>query len=74
MVNFDMLVGVLEGGRHAGSGHYRFHTKRVYLPCRPVPMKKSLTNARVKLAKLEPAALLHSSRPTVIALCAAQYF
>jgi len=37
-------------------------------------MKKSLTNARVKLAKLEPAALLHSSRPTVIALCAAQYF
>jgi len=55
----------LEGGRHsAGSGHYRFHTKRVYLPRRPVPMKKSLTSERVKLAKLEPAALLHSLRTT----------
>ncbi len=37
-------------------------------------MKKSSTNERVKLAKLEPAALLHTSDQTVIALCAAQYF
>jgi hypothetical protein len=38
-------------------------------------MKKSLTSERVKLAKLEPAALFiaHLEDHTVIALCAAQY-
>jgi len=30
------------------AGHYRFRTERVYLPRRPVQMKKSSTNERVK--------------------------
>jgi hypothetical protein len=66
----------LEGGTYpAEPGHYRFRTERVYLPRRPVQMKKTSTNERVKLAKVEPAALLRTSGPhTVKAMCAAQYF
>jgi hypothetical protein len=52
---------VFGGGTHpAISGHYRFRTERVYLPRGAVQIKKSSTNERVKLAKLEPAALLRT--------------
>jgi hypothetical protein len=54
---------VLWGGTHpAASEHYRFRTKRVYLPRHLVQTKKSSTSERVKLAKMEPAALLRTLR------------
>jgi hypothetical protein len=64
MVNFDMWMGVF-GGEQASCrvGPYRFRTERVYLPPRPVRMKKCSTNERVKVAELEPAALLRTAGP-----------
>jgi hypothetical protein len=60
MVNFDMLDGCIRKAAGKLPGQYRFHTNRVYMPCRLVLMKKSLTNERVKLKELAPAALLHT--------------
>jgi hypothetical protein len=54
-------VSVLGGGTHpAVSGHYRSRTERVYLPRRAVQIKKSSTKEQVKVAKMEPAALLRT--------------
>jgi hypothetical protein len=58
----------------AESGHYRFRTKQVYLPCRIVRIRKSSTHKRVKLVATEPAALFRSFSPRVHSVCAAQYF
>jgi hypothetical protein len=72
----DVVCGlrVFAGGMHpAISGHYRFRTERVYLPRGAVQIKKSSTNERVKLAKLEPAALLRTLALISDIMCAAQY-
>jgi len=44
----------------AVSGHYRFRTERVYLRRGTIRTKKSSANEQVKLAMMEPAALLHT--------------
>jgi hypothetical protein len=53
----------------AESGHYRFRTKQVYLPCRIVRIRKSSTHKRVKLVATD-----RSFSPRVHSVCAAQYF
>jgi hypothetical protein len=61
MVDVDMWARVFAGGAHpAIPGHYRFRTERVYLPRGAIRVKKSSANKRVRLAKLEPAALLRT--------------
>jgi hypothetical protein len=62
-------------GRHAFccNRHYRFRTERVYLRRGAVQIKKSSTNERVKLAKLEPAAPLRTLALISDIMCAAQY-
>jgi hypothetical protein len=74
MVDVDMWLRVFAGGTHPViSGHYRFRTKRVYLPRGAAQVKKSSTNERVKLATLEPAALLRTLALISDIMCAAQY-
>jgi len=74
MVDVDMRAECFWGGTHpAISGHYRFGTKRVYLPRGAVQIKKISTNERVMLAKLEPAALLRTLALISDIMCAAQY-
>jgi hypothetical protein len=54
MVDVDAMAECSGGGTHpAASGHYRFRTERVYLPRHAVQTKKSSTNERVKLAKMD---------------------
>jgi hypothetical protein len=74
MVDVDAMAECFGGGTHpAASGHYRFRTERVYLPRHAVQTKKSSTTERVKLAKMEPAALLRTLALHLTAMCAAQY-
>jgi hypothetical protein len=74
MVDVDAMAKCFGGGTPpAASGHYRFRTERVYLPRHAVQAKKSSTNERVKLAKMEPAALLRTLAQHLTAMCAAQY-
>jgi len=74
MVDVDMRAECFRGGTHpAMSGHYRFRTERVYLRRGAVQIKKSSTNERVKLAKLEPAAPLRTLALVSDIMCAAQY-
>jgi hypothetical protein len=56
------------------AGHYRFRTERVYLPRRPVQMKKSSTNERVKWRRWNLRRYCAPPDHTVKAMCAAQYF
>jgi hypothetical protein len=66
---------VLVGGTYpAEAGHYRFRTERVYLPRRPVQMKKSSTNERVKWRMWNLRRYCAPPDHNVKAMCAAQYF
>jgi hypothetical protein len=74
MVDVDAMAECFGGGTHpAAAGHYRFRTERVYLPRHTVQTKKSSATERVKLAKMEPAALLRTLAQYLTAMCVAQY-